>query len=292
MLMRALPWVFFSVVLVGCGAGASSSQSDRADFAAKAAVGGMTVAAPAVEGRQAKLASNETPAVPRLVVRDADLTLRVKGVESAERRVAQVARSVGGDIEASQGSDLAGPSPSMSVTLRVPEGRFDDALASLEGLGTRLGKTISTEDVTAQAVDLDARTKSLRVQEEAYRAILANARRISDVLEIQERLTGVRTEIERIVAQRRTLGDQAARSKIVVTLQQALTPAAAAPDPDWVAQTWGDATGALRGVGRGIASLGLWLLALLPVWLPLTLVGTWTWRRTRPRNPVVATGDR
>ena len=231
-----------------------------------------------------KLALHETPAAPRLVVRNAELTLRVKAVEMAERQVGTVARSFGGDVEASQGGDLAGPNPTMSVTLRVPEGRFDDALGQLEGLGTRLGKTVSTDDVTAQAVDLDARTKSLRVQEDAYRAILGNARRIGDVLEVQERLTGVRTQIEQIVAQRRALGDQAARSKIVVALQQAATPTAPAPDPDWVAQTWGDATGTLRSLGRGLASLGLWIVALLPVWLPIALVGTFVARRARPKS--------
>lgn len=281
--MRAVPFVVVALVLAGCGSGAVRDASLDAVAKAPARPESFAAGKAAVGDSAAKLASNVTPAAPRLMVRDASLTLRVKGVEAAERRVAEVARSVGGDVEASQGSDLAGPNPSLSMTLRVPESRFDAAVAGLEGLGTRLDKTISTEDVTAQAVDLDARTKSLRVQEEAYRAILANARRIPDVLEIQERLTGVRTEIEQIVAQRRTLGDQAARSKIVVTLQQALTPAAPAPDPDWVAQTWGSATGALREFGRGFASLGLWSVAMLPIWLPTLFLASWAWRRFRPR---------
>ena len=277
--MRVAPFLLFVVLLAGCGQ-ASNTDSATLASAAKARRSGVGAAeAMAPQAGGARTASVETPAAPRLVARNAELTLRVKSVESAERQIGRASRSVGGLVEASQGTDLAGPTPGMSITLRVPESRFDEALRLLEGFGTRLGKTISSEDVTAQAVDLDARARSLRVQEEAYRAILAAARRIPDVLAIQEKLTGVRTEIERIVAGRRDLGDQAERSKIVVTLSQALTPMAAPPEPDWLVQTWGDATGTLRSCGRGLASLGLWALAMLPIWLPVVLVGVFLARR-------------
>ena len=294
--MRAAPLLPLLVLLLaGCGKGDREARMAAAMDAPEASafkmpMGGMAAAAkaemPLADGRtgtdQARTASMETPVAPRMVVRDAELTLRVKSVEGVERQVGGTARSVGGIVEASQGTDLAGPTPGMTITLRVPEARFDEALRRLEGLGTRLGKTIASEDVTAQAVDLDARVKSLRVQEEAYRAILAAARRIPDVLEIQEKLTGVRTEIERIVAGRRDLGDRAARSRIVVTLSQVAPPPAplvAAPEPDWLGGTWGDATGALRAFGRTLASLGIWALAMLPIWLPILLVGVFLVRR-------------
>ena len=273
--MRAAPLSLLPLLIVGCGAGESTSD------AAKSPVASAPVAVPK---DQPTLASLETPAAPRLIVRDADLTLRVGDLDAAEKAVARIARSQGGTVEASEGTGLAGPSPFLSVTLRVPEARFDPAIAALEALGVRLGKTVSSEDVTAQAVDLDARLKSLRVQEDAYRAILAAARRVSDVLEIQERLTGVRTEIERIVAARRNLGDRAARSKIVVNLTRSVRPTDAAADPDWPAQTWGAATGTLRATGRALASLALWLVAMLPVWLPLALIAAWFVRRKKAKR--------
>lgn len=232
-------------------------------------------------GRLTSTAGSPTPQVLRLIIRNADLTLRVDTVDAAERKVARIARSVGGDLEGSQGTDLSGPSPSLTVTLRVPENRFEEAISQLESLGVRLGKTVRTEDVTTQAVDMDARLKSLRVQEDAYRAILSAARKISDVLEVQERLTGVRTEIEQIVAQRRNLGDKAARSTIAVNLTQVLKPAAAAAEPDWARQSWGEATGALRGFGQALATVAIWGTALIPIWLPVGLVLLFALRRGR-----------
>ena len=279
--MRAAPYLLLPLLLVGCSAG------KRADVAANAPArsvykkqsGRAALSAPTENAPGATLAEFETPSVPRLIVRNADLVLRVPDIDAAETEIARIARSQNGTVEASQGADLAGPEPRLSLTLRVPESRFDPTLSQLETLGVRLGKTISSEDVTAQAVDLEARLKSLRVQEDAYRAILAAARRVTDVLEVQERLTGVRTEIERIVAARRDLGDQASRSRIVVNLVRAARTADAAPEPDWPAQTWGSATTDLRSIARALASLGIWLVALLPIWLPIVLVARWIVRR-------------
>jgi hypothetical protein len=302
--MRAAPLLLIVLVLVGCGsaemaakrsadtAAASArmaGEQAKADLKAPADLAGgyfgsgrTTVAAAATA--QPQLASF-VPPMPRMIVRNAELTLRMDDIANGEKRVGQVVRSVGGDVEASQSADLSGPSPSMSITLRVPVTRFDEAMTRLEGLGTRLSKSISSDDVTDQAVDMDARLKSLRVQEDAYRAILGAARKISDVLEVQERLTGVRTEIEQIVAQRRNLGDSAARSKIVVSLTQSALPQAPPSEPDWAAQSWGNATGALRAFGRSLAQIGIWMAAMLPVWLPLVLAIVFGLRRTRRAFP-------
>ncbi len=304
--MRAAPLLLVPfIVLVGCGKGGSAdmavtrSTSESLGAAApmadgKAASGlaafrsgrNGAVGGVAAAQVQARTAAYQVPvAVPRMVVRNGNLNLRVKDIKIAEAQVRNVARGASGSVDASEGTDLAGPSPSLSMTLRVPEGRFDATMASLEGLGERLGKTISSEDVTSQAVDMDARVRSLRVQEEAYRAILAAARRISDVLEVQQKLTEVRTEIEQIVAQRRTLGDQAARSTIVVSLAQTapvVVPSKTPDAPGWFASTWGDATGSLLSVVRALASLALWLTVMSPVWLPLGAVAWIVWRRTRP----------
>ncbi|RYG23592.1 DUF4349 domain-containing protein, partial [bacterium] len=83
----------------------------------------------------------------------------------------------------------------------------------------------------------------------------------------------------------RNLGDSAARSKVVVNLTQAALPQAAPVEPDWASQTWGEATGSLRAFGRGLAQMGIWLAAMLPVWLPLLLVAIFGLRRTRRAFP-------
>ena len=297
--MRAAPLLLFVVLLAGCSSGrsgdaafATKAQGAAAAPMREAAVGGyeggmaaLKAEAPgAGEGGAKAAAYAPPPEAPRMIVRNGEISLRVKDVRIAEAQVREVARAARGVVEASQGNDLEGPNPSQTITLRVPEPLFDNTLDNLETLGARLAKTVASEDVTAQAVDMEARIKSLRVQEDAYRAILGAARKITDVLEVQERLTGVRTEIERIVAARRGLGDQAARSKIVVSLTQVqplAIPLAKRAEPNWIVQTWSDATGTLASVAKGLASLALWLLVMSPVWIPLGLLAFFVYRRAR-----------
>ncbi len=267
-------------------AGGAAFRNDIVGQGRSTARGGINLDVAAYQaGKKAEAQTAAyVPETPRMIVRNGELSLRVKDVKIAEAQVREVARAARGAVEASEGTGLEGPTPSLSVTLRVPEPKFDDTLMNLENLGARLGKTISSEDVTAQAFDMEARIKSLRVQEDAYRAILGAARKISDVLEVQEKLTEVRTEIEQLVAARRGLGDQAARSKIVVTLSQTqpVPPPAAKPvEPGWFATAWSESTGALRSVVQGLATLGLWLLVMSPVWIPLGLVSLFVYRRTR-----------
>lgn len=273
-------WPFFVLVLasiVGCGK--ATESADDASSSPPNYAAAKSADAESSNGGM-RLASKESvPEATRLVVRNGDLSLRVKEIKAAETEVDRLATNLGGTVEASQGTELAGPSPELSITLRVPERRFVEAMDRLESLGVRLGKTISSEDVTSQAVDLDARLKSLRVQEDAYRIILSNARKVSDVLQVQERLTGVRTSIEQLVAQRRGLGDQAARSTIVVHLTQTARPEAPAAEPDWANENWAAAVSSLKSFGRGLASVGIWAAAFAPIWLPAGLLLLFLLRR-------------
>ena len=51
-------------------------------------------------------------------------------------------------------------------------------------------------EVTGPVVDLQARIRNLGASETALQVIAARATKISDILEIQAQLTGVRGEIE------------------------------------------------------------------------------------------------
>ncbi|MGH7551096.1 MAG: DUF4349 domain-containing protein, partial [Gemmatimonadota bacterium] len=91
------------------------------------------------------------------------------------------------------------------LTIRVPTARYGEALAALKGLATRVdSESRSTEDVTDQIVDLDARLETLRGVETELRALLAESRRqgrdVAAIMEIYSQLTEIRTQIEQLDA--------------------------------------------------------------------------------------------
>ena len=74
--------------------------------------------------------------------------------------------------------------------MRIPEDRFDDALDRVDGLGERLSLNVSSQDVTEEYVDIEARLKVKKEIEARYTALLAQATTVADVLVVGGGLAG------------------------------------------------------------------------------------------------------
>jgi hypothetical protein len=282
----------FLIPIVIAAAGCSSPTAGGVETSARAPAAD-TVAlhraespaeAPMASRGQAQLASQPV-AMPRQVIRRAEVAVRVPNVEKAEREVNALVQSWQGYVESANSSDLATDRPVLTMAIRVPVDRFDDGIAKLESLGVRLSKVVSSEDVTGQIVDLDARLGTLRAQEETYRGLLKRSSNLENVISLQDKLTEVRGTIESMAAQRKTLGSLAALSNISLRLEQDAVAHAAPKDPNWMAQTWGESTTALSGALRVVVTVGMYLLVFSPLWVPILWLG---WRFGRPaRKPAL-----
>jgi len=273
-----------ALALFGCSKGqsyaetAATSVSDSSEAASKAAVSAPsagvvqdTAHRRAASAGAATLASR--PAIQqRMVIRRAEVALRVDSVEKAEKSVGRIVGDLGGYVDSATSTDLASAKPQLSMTLRVPVEGFDVALEQFEKLGVRLSKSVASEDVTGQVVDLDARLKTLRAQEETYRGILRGQRELSSVIELQDKLTAVRGEIESMAAQRKALAGLASLSTVTVKLEQNAVAHSVPQDPNWLAQIWGESTTSLMGAVRVLASLLVWIVVFSPLWVPFVWI--------------------
>jgi hypothetical protein len=282
----SLPAAFLAAVLLaGCGAASEDAQAAASPYAedtypARSRSMPEAQSDSGVAESPARLASNvdSTPTYihpatyGRQVIRRADLRVRVGSVEEAERRVGEIVGAAGGYVDSATSTDLASTRPVVTLTLRVPADAFDTTLAKFEALGVRLGKSISSEDVTGQLVDLDARMATMRAQEETYRELLRQSRRIEDVIQLQDKLTQVRSTIESMAAQRKSLAGLAALSTVGLTLEQDAPPTPLPTDPNWLTQAWGEAMGTVASVGRSAVVVAIWALLFSPLWLPALLL--------------------
>lgn len=83
------------------------------------------------------------------------------------------------------------------LKIRVPNHNFDDFIQSLErSPGQLKSKHISAIDVGEEFWDLNIRLKSNLAFLDQYRSLLKKAKSIEDILEIQERIRYITTEIE------------------------------------------------------------------------------------------------
>ena len=205
-----------------------------------------------------------------LIVRTGQLDLQVADIEAAIHAAESAVTAVGGYVAGSQRSGDADKA-SASVMFRIPAARWADTLDALRKLGVKvLGEQTSSQEVTAQVVDLGARLANLRVTETALQAIMEKATKIPDVLAVQEQLTGVRQQIEELTAQKQTLENQAALATLTLNFTPPPAVAVTQVREGWdPAREVDQAAAALVGMGQGLAGAGIWLLI---VWLPILLI--------------------
>ena len=109
-------------------------------------------------------------------------------------------------------------------------------------------------------------------EEHVYQGLLRQSNSLETAMQLRDKLTDLRSQIESIAGQRKSMGELAALSSITVTLSQSSVAAAPAMDAGWFQESWGQASTFALGATRIVISLALWLLAMTPFWLPLALL--------------------
>ena len=233
---------------------------------------------------------NGIPEQPQLIVYNGSLDLEVADVDASVSQAEALVKGLGGHVAGSRASD-SGDGKSAYVTYRIPAARWSEALSGIKGLGTRVAnEETSSDDVTAQVVDLEARLANLRATELALQGIMARANTIADVLKVQAELTQVQGEIESMTAQRDLLTNQAALATLNVAFNPPPVAEVQQASTGWdLGHEIDGALASLVRLGQGVASLLVWLIiVVLPVAVPV-LIGIWIvnrlylrWRRTHP----------
>lgn len=155
----------------------------------------------------------------RKVVRSGMLDLVVNKAEEAAAQAQALAQQAGGFVENLQIYEVIDGQKNGSVTIRVPADKFRETMDKLKALAINTeNELVSSSDVTAQYVDIEARLKNMRAEEAQYLSIMERAVQIEDVLNVTQRLSDVRGRIEQLEAQLKLLKAEVEMSSIVVNL--------------------------------------------------------------------------
>jgi hypothetical protein len=159
-----------------------------------------------------------SPSDDHKLIRTTSIDLLVKSPAISAEKIRSLTEHVGGFL-VQWHTNGAQDATNVSLTIRVPVARFEEARAEIRKLGLRIeGEQLQAEDVTRQYVDQQARLRNLRAQETQYLAILKQARTVKDTLDVSEKLNGVRGEIEQQQAEFETLSKQVETVAITVSL--------------------------------------------------------------------------
>lgn len=112
------------------------------------------------------------------------------------------------------------------MVIRIPSNRLDDFVTTVKELGNVTHTQESTEDITLQYVDTESHKEALIVEHDRLLEILKDAKKLEDIIQIEERLSQVRYEIGSYESQLRTYDNLVDYSTVTLSIRevQHITP--------------------------------------------------------------------
>ncbi len=208
---------------------------------------------------------------PRRIVYTANVDLVVEEFEDVPSRVAELAQQCGGYVASSNLQGQLGSPRRGSWTIRVPVERYSDLLSKARELGELRSLASKSQDVSEEYYDIEARILNKQKTEARLVALLEEATgNLEQVLEVEQKLDGVREEIERMQGRLRVLADQTSLATVTVTVEQipGYQPEA---KPTYGTRVERAFRSSLHALVTTAADLSIVIVALAP-WLAVLLV--------------------
>ena len=200
-----------TLALAGCSVGGASSQSDTDAGYSQSQSVEESAASDSAADNSAAGALEST----REVITTGYATITVESPADAASDAARIVETAGGRVDArTEYAPTDGDAGSASLTLRVPSAKLNATIETLKELGEVEEISLSTEDVTTEVQDLDARITALRSSVNRLTDLLATAKDTKVLIELETAITERQGDLESMEAQQRYYADQVSMSTI------------------------------------------------------------------------------
>lgn len=161
-------------------------------------------------------------------------------IETMDPLLEDIAKRIGdleGYVEARNiynGSQYGGKRyRSAELTVRIPADKLDQFVAQVSEKANIVSNKETTDDITLDYVDTESRANALRTEQTRLMELLAEAQNMSDLLQIEDRLTQVRGELEKMESQLRLYDNMVDYGTVYLTVNE-VTEYTVTEEPDTV----------------------------------------------------------
>lgn len=109
---------------------------------------------------------------------------------------------------------------SANLTIRIPADNLDSFIGQVKDVSNVVSYNESQDDVTLTYVSTESRIKALETEQERLLELLSKAENMSDLLEIEARLTDVRYELENVTSQLLVLANKVDYATVYLYISQ------------------------------------------------------------------------
>lgn len=263
------------VLLAGCGAKSAPQMAGGTYYVESAAMAEDSVSyemeAPAEAGT-ASLPQN------RKWIINMDISAETENLDDAVKAVEAQISTLGGYLENQSVSNNSISSSSRSsrsvwMNVRIPADKVDAFVNQVAGATNVVSSSRSVEDITLAYSDTEGRVNALKTEEARLLELMEQAQNMSDLLEIEARLTEVRYQLERHTSQLRRYDNQVDYATISLSIREVQRYTPVEKLSFWQRTAKGFRN-SIEDLGDTLVSLLEWLIVDLP-WLVFFCLIAW-----------------
>ncbi|OYQ34419.1 hypothetical protein CHU92_11750 [Flavobacterium cyanobacteriorum] len=197
------------------------------------------------------------------IIKNADLRFETTDMAATSAEIHAAVKKYGAQLQ--QDSESKNDySVSRNMIIRVPSASFDPFLATIgRGVAYFERKEISSQDVTEEYIDVEARMKAKKVLEARYLELISKAKKVSEILEIEKELSAIREEIEVKEGQLRYMKNRVALSTVTIEFYKT-TEKSGGATVSYISKMW-------AAIKSGFNTLSGFFISLLYMW-PFILI--------------------
>lgn len=108
------------------------------------------------------------------------------------------------------------------IEVRVPSKNYDSFVSALDGVGKITSKSTSIDNISQQYYDTTTQIEALKIQEKNLLEMMEQCDTIEDMLTVQERLTSVQYELNRLQTNKRYMDMDVAYSYVNIGIEEVM----------------------------------------------------------------------
>ena len=237
---------------------------------AKSASGENTLSESSSSGAtEESIDTDEIPAARKLI-RNVDLSFETTNFDAFIKDIEQETSKLGGYVESSDlsGNESTSTRRNAYYTLRIPKTQVDSFLRFAEGEANLTRKYESTQDITLQYYDTEARKKALQAEYDRLMELMAKAESVDAVIAIEQRLSEIRYQLDSFESDLRRYDNQVDYSTVTVSVTETTVLTASESSSFW-SRVQANLEQNLADLSDTATTLLIWFLSSLPILLAL-----------------------
>lgn len=273
--------LLLAALFAGCGAASTESVKESFDYFADNGSTSGGASAPEMESAESLSGSTQktdavTPQNQKLIRKiwlEAETEDMDTLLSSVEARISELGGYVE-NREVRNGSKYSGYTHRYaSLTIRIPASKLDGFVTDVSEQANIVSNRESADDITLSYVATESRMKTLETEQTRLLELLSAAKDMKEILQIEERLMDVRTELEEVTSQLRVMDNQVNYGTVYLDLDEVREYTEVEEEPDGFFERIGKGfMKSLRNMGNFCKEFVIFLIVAIPYLIPFAVI--------------------